>query len=66
MWDTLTIFRNHKAKVYCIHRDMTAFSILKCQSITVQRHMIDCEEEDAERNGFKSVSCSEFAELLEK
>lgn len=60
MGDTLTIFKNYDNKIYCISKDLTAFSISKCQSITVSSCLINYETERSETNGFKEVSCNEF------
>lgn len=64
MSNTLTIFKNHKKKVFCVHKDSTAFSILNCQSITVPEYMIDSEISDAKDNEFSEVECIDFYNML--
>lgn len=60
MENTLTIFKNHTKKIYCINKDCALFSIVNCQSITVPECMIDTEISYAEEKCYRYVSCNEF------
>jgi hypothetical protein len=56
----LTIFKNHKNKLFYIDNDSALFSIMQCQSITVPKNYIEFEISLAEDDGFKQVDCYEF------
>lgn len=66
MYDSLTIFKNHKSKLYTIHPDSTRFSIMDCQSITANHGIIRVEKEFAEDDGFVEVDAYEFEQKLKE
>lgn len=62
----LTIFKNHKDKLFYIDKDSTTFAIFECQSITVPKNYIEIEISLAKSDGFKQVDYDEFYKSINK